>query len=415
MVDFSPTDPQSEMIVSKDKFILFCGGLGSGKSEAMHWKAVKQLIDANNRKTVIGIYSATYDLLRLNNIPRMEQILEEAGIYFNSNKSSHIITTSIGNFIFRSMENPARIIAYETLHAHCDELDTLPTEKASEAWNKIIGRNRQRIKENNSLIVNTTSAYSTPEGFRFCYQKWVKTKSKGYSIISAPTTSNEHLPSDYVDSLYESYPKELAQAYIEGKFVNLTSGSVYNAFNRNKNKSNRLPTEQTLYVGMDFNVARMSAVILIKDQHGYFHAVDELTGIRDTPSMIATLLECYQHHNLIIYPDAASRARKSVNAGVTDLSQLKEYFDVRHTSKNPLIKDRVNCVNNAFEKNKLRINIERCPTLADYLEQQVYTKNGMPDKESGQDDLLDALGYAIHQLMPIIKPISQTQMKGIFR
>jgi hypothetical protein len=52
-----------------------------------------------------------------------------------------------------------------------------------------------------------------------------KVPKKGYEIIQAPTASNPHLPDGYIDSLKDIYPSQLLDAYLEGKFVNLTSGN----------------------------------------------------------------------------------------------------------------------------------------------------------------------------------------------
>jgi hypothetical protein len=69
------------------------------------------------------------------------------------------------------MENPDAIVGYEVADSMVDELDTLPTAKANEVWNKIIARNRQKKPDGtpNSVAVGTT-----PEGFRFVYEKWQK-------------------------------------------------------------------------------------------------------------------------------------------------------------------------------------------------------------------------------------------------
>ena len=58
-------------------------------------------------------------------------------------------------------------------------------------------------------------------------------------------------------------------------------------------------------------------------------------------------------------------------------------------------------VNNAFAKNKLCIDIDRCPELTDALEQQIWLPNGQPDKTTGLDHIVDALGYMVSYLMPV--------------
>jgi hypothetical protein len=98
----------------------------------------------------------------------------------------------------RTMDNPSRIVAYEVADSIADELDTLTVDKARDVWNKIIARNRQK-KPDGSL--NTVGVATTPEGFRFVYERWQKNPAPGYRLIKATTMSNAaNLPDGYIDS-----------------------------------------------------------------------------------------------------------------------------------------------------------------------------------------------------------------------
>ena len=57
------------------------------------------------------------------------------------------------------------------------------------------------------------------------------------------------------------------------------------------------------------------------------------------------------------------------------------------------------------------VNSEKCPELAGNLEQLTYDNNGMPDKTSGLDHLIDAATYPIAFELPIIKPIAAVPFK----
>ena len=71
-----------------------------------------------------------------------------------------------------------------------------------------------------------------------------------------------HLPDGYIDNLRNSYPSNLLSAYLDGEFVNLTAGSVYPEFDRLLNASTEvIRPNETLHIGMDFNVTKMSAII----------------------------------------------------------------------------------------------------------------------------------------------------------
>ncbi len=411
-VTVRPTQPQADFHSLTCKHPAFVGGFGTGKSETM---ANQAFMDASHSSdALIGLYEPTYDLVRLIMAPRIEEKLQQYGIRYKYNKSENIIYSSnnqFGDFVLRTLDNPSRIIGYETYRSHVDEIDTLKEDKALEAWIKIIARNRQTP----SGIVNPfnrVSAYSTPEGFRFLYKYWKKSPKKGYEMIQASTLTNPFLPKDYVDTLKETYPAQLIQAYINGDFVNLTSGGVYTCYDRRLNGTDReVKNGEHLHIGMDFNVGKMSAIIHVKEGRNCY-AVDEILGVLDTPAMISAIKARFPDHRVTIYPDASGDSRKPVDASKTDLSQLRQHFRVVAGKKNPFVKDRVASVQamlcNAKNERRYFINEVKCPETANSLEQQVYDKNGAPDKAHDNDHPNDALGYFIYSQYPIISNRTRT-------
>ncbi|AZS50406.1 terminase [Entomomonas moraniae] len=415
------TKEQAEFFQLQAKYSLFVGGYGSGKTETLANCALRDALSSS--QAIIACYEPTYDLIRLILAPRMEEKLLDFGIRYKYNKTENIIYTSnpqCGDFILRTLENPVRIVGYESYRAHVDEIDTLKKDQANAVWQKIIARNRQSLVDDIGTRLegsfNRVSAYTTPEGFKFAYDTWVKNKKAGYELVRAKTASNPFLPEDYVQSLLDSYPSQLIKAYLDGEFVNLNSGNVYPSFDRKLNHSNAIITKgDTLYVGMDFNRLKMSAVVyVIKDNDPI--AVKEHTGVRDTPDMAKLLCDLYKNngHSVIIYPDASGANSSSKNASESDLSILRQAgLTVRVNSTNPAIMNRINAFNamilNGEGVRNLKVNTNNCPELTEALEQQPYDKNGMPDKSGGLDHVLDAAGYFIAYQYPIVKRQFTTQ------
>lgn len=407
-ISIKATEPQAEFHALTCKYALFVGGYGSGKSETMCNQA---LVDASyDPKAVVALYAPTYDLLKLITIPRLLSKLEEFNIRFSLNKVDNIIIiqeSGFGKLILRSLDRPERIVGYESFRAHIDELDTLPMVKASDAWNKIIARNRQVLRDNPD---NRVCVYTTPEGFMFAYDRWVRNSNELYGRVHASSYSNPFLPEGYIDALRATYPAELAEAYIEGKFVNLSGGNVYSSYNRKAHRSTEtIRPGETLYIGCDFNVTKQAATVFVKREGGQqWHAVAEWTDMYDTPEMIRIFEKHYSKHALVIYPDATGGSRKSVDASVSDIALLQQArYEVRVNNSNPKVKDRIIATNVAFSKGRLYINDVACPTVASALEQQAYDKNGEPDKKSGVDHQNDATTYPIAYEMPIRKPVAQ--------
>lgn len=390
------TDSQSKFVYSKSPFPAFVGGFGSGKTAAGMARLMR--FKRGCPKQDVAYYLPTYPLIEDIAFQRFPAMFERNGIAYKLNQQKAVIETALGRIIFRNMEQPDRIVGYEVAHSIVDELDTLPVDKARSVWNKIIARNRQKaFTLSGKPVANTVGVVTTPEGFRFVYERWVKNEAAGYELIKAKTEENaDNLPDTYIENLRNTYSSSLLAAYLEGEFVNLTSGSIYSAFDRTRHITlDTIERNEPLHIGMDFNVNNMSAVTMVLRQ-GQPRAVDEMVGYRDTPDIIRGIKERYEGHHITIYPDASGASRKSVNASLSDIALLRQAgFTVLANSRNPAVKDRIMAVNLLLEKDELLVNPDRCPTLIESLERQAYNKNGEPDKDGGFDHMNDALGYFI--------------------
>lgn len=408
-IDCALTDPQLDFVLADEKFPAFCGGFGAGKSEALVTRLLLRKL--KYPECDVGYFAPTFDLIRLIAWPRFEAKLDEWGIAYKLHKSDNMLRLATGGaVIFRTLDAPDRIVGFEIGDAGIDELDTLKEEHAQNAWNKVIARCRQKKRDG---APNTAAVATTPEGFRLVYKLWQRDPKPGYRLYRAPTYSNPFLPVEYVEQLRNTYPSQLLAAYLEGEFVNLTSGAVYPEFSRALNHTDAtIEHGEPLHVGVDFNVYNCTAIVgVIRDNRPLILA--ELTGLRDTPAMAKLLVERYksQGHHVTVYPDASGQGHKSVNAALSDLQILKEAgLSICANSVNPAVRDRVAAVNsailNAKGERKLLVNTRACPSVTECLEQQVYDKNGEPDKSAGKDHAPDALGYFVHYRWPIVKPVA---------
>lgn len=410
---FAPA--QRDFVASMQPFPAFVGGYGSGKtaSAIARIMRLKRMCPSQD----VAYYLPTYGLVEDIAFKRFPAMFDRLEVPYKLNKQSAKIQTEIGEIIFRSMDNTDRIVGFEVAHSICDELDTLPIKKAGNVWNKVIARNRQKaFSAAGTPVRNTVAVATTPEGFRFVWERWVKNKAPGYELHRARTMDNAaNLPDGYIENLQNSYPSNLLSAYLDGEFVNLTAGSVYPEFDRALNASNEcVRPGDALHVGMDFNVAHGAAVIHVLRGDNP-HAVAELTDVFDTPAMIGLLKRNFQGHQINIYPDASGQNRKSNNASESDLSLLRAAgFRVCVNGSNPRVRDRVLAVNqliNGAGTRRYRVNPETCPQLVQSLERQAYDKNGEPDKSTGLDHILDAAGYCLVYRWPLAsKPAMSINM-----
>ena len=407
--------PQAAFFNMPKKFRAFVAGYGSGKT----WVGSAAMCSRfwAFPKVNQGYFAPTYPQIRDIFFPTIQEVAREWGlttVLRESNKEVHFYEGRIyrGTTICRSMDKPETIVGFKIGHAMIDELDTMATNKARDAWRKIMAR----LRDNKAGLINGIDVTTTPEGFRFVYNQFVKevrTKpelGRLYGMVQASTFDNaKNLPADYINALMASYPPELIKAYLNGQFVNLTSGSVYNCFDREENSTTAtMRRGEPLHVGMDFNVLKMAAVVYVI-RNGIPYAVDELVDVRDTPTMCGLLRERFEGHPIVIYPDASGQNTSSKDYAKSDLSIIRNAgFKVNVDSTNPAVKDRINATNamllNAQNERRMFVNPYRCPRFTEALEQQAYDKNGAPDKTSGVDHVIDAGTYPIIKLFPIARP-----------
>ena len=427
IVDISLTKGQAAFVTSKAKYPLFCAGYAAGKSHTM---GLCVALDIQHSSTaIIGVYEPYHDLVRTVAWPNVQKWLTEFGISYTLNKQDSVIYTStsgVGDVYFKSMDNVEALVGYETYTSHIDELDTMSADNAEKAFYKIMGRNRQAPKDvpqeyrkwvektQRWECINRISAYTTPEGFKFCYKMWDENsenvrRNPEFKRFKGRTQDNPVVTEDWIQSLKDTYPPAQLKAYMEGEFVNLESSTVYYNFDRQVHQTKRtVQDKETLHIGVDFNVGQTCGIVFVDDPYGNTYIVDEIVKQLDTSALIRTIKARYPFHRVICYPDSSGIQRTAANASTSSITLLKAAgFEVRARKRNPLVKDRVASVIKLIETGRFFINTLKCPEITLCLEQQAYNDKGEPDKNSGVDHTLDGMGYRIFYSFPIHKPITK--------
>ena len=191
------------------------------------------------------------------------------------------------------------------------------------------------------------------------------------------------------------------------------SGRIYYAFDR---KANCQPPESidlsVLYTGWDFNIDPMSVVVAVR-KGDTLYVIDEIRMYSsNTQEAVEEVRSRYPTSKIWAYPDPAARQRKTSAGGNTDVTILQNAgFVVKVPHVHTPVRDRINAVNSRLcdAKGIRHLFIHpKCKYTIEGLERHTYKENSsQPDKDSGYDHMMDALGYMVDFIFPLRKDLGE--------
>lgn len=187
------------------------------------------------------------------------------------------------------------------------------------------------------------------------------------------------------------------------------AGRIYYSFDRKGNVLTVEPVDTSvLHIGIDFNIDPMSAVIAVRLKDTLY-VIDEIRMFSsNTQELVAEITARYPKSKIWAYPDPASRQRKTSAGGSTDLTILQNAgFIVKCPTSHTPVRDRINAVNSRLKDSTGVRHLYISPNskyTIEGLERQTYKEGTtQPDKDSGYDHQMDALGYMVDYMFPVRK------------
>jgi PBSX family phage terminase large subunit len=373
-----------------NRIVLLIGGYGSGKTYIGALKSIQ--MSYINRPIPQMYISPSHQLATKTIIVTLKEICNRAGLdyTYNQQRAEFKIHNWDGTIWFGSGDKPDSLRGPNIASAIIDE----PFIQKREVFEQMIARVRHPEAAKSQIFLT-----GTPEQLNWGFTL-ANNKEMDIGVIQASTLDNPHLPDDYKETLLKSYSKEQIDAYVHGKFVNLTQGRVYHEFDRNKHIQTRNDLQSwDVGCGVDFNVDQLSACI-------FRHTKDEIHVEKEIRLKNAGTYDLVEHLKKIypaikVYPDSSGSARKT-SAPHTDHDIMKMAgFQVLSPRANPPVKDRVNSVNRLLREGRLTVDGSCKYTIMD-LEQNVWRNQQIDTRDPEHGHMLDALGYGCSWLMPIV-------------
>ena len=392
------TKPQSEIFCSPSRFRAVVAGRRFGKTFLSTGEILRAAIGGSNRNCwyVAPTYGAAKEIawdMLIQTIP--EEYIQK------TNETALTIKLINGSVIsLKGAEKPNNLRGRALDFVVLDEF----ADMRPEAWNEVL---RPSLSDRHTEESPTRALFiGTPKGRNHFYDLWASglDGAEGWDSFQYTTLQGGNVPQAEIEQARNDLDERTFNQEYCAEFVTY-SGLIYYAFSRELSVINIDDNNGTLHIGMDFNLDPMSAVICLR--HGQdLLAIDEIVMYgSNTDEMVAEIKDRYPNRHIIIYPDPASRQRKTSAGGRTDLSILQNAgFSVKVKKQHPLVRDRINAVNSRLlsgDGNRHLFVSPKCKQTIKSLERQTYKEGTSIPNKDGTDHMNDALGYLVEYLFPI--------------
>jgi hypothetical protein len=391
------SEPQRQVADDKTRFRVLCTGRRFGKTTL----AIRELcFHARIPNRLVWMICPSYRQAKQIGWIKLKQILKDLRWVARINEAELTIHLKNGSRIcLRGADNKDSLrgvgIDFMVLDECADIEET--------AWTEVLRPTLSDTK-GNALFCGTPKGMNW---FHSLYQRGQDPTDKDWSSYQFTTIEGGFVDDEEIEQAKRDLDAKTFRQEYEATWETY-SGIIYHGFDMRHNISSLTePLDNTiLHIGIDFNLDPMSAVVsYIKDNKIY--VMDEIQiWSSNTDELCEEIHRRYRGKKIFVYPDPASKQRKTSAGGRTDLSILTNAgFLPKMMNRHMAVRDRINSVNAKFcsAMGERGIFIHpKCKNLLNSVAKQTFKEGTvLPDKTQGFDHMNDALGYLVSFLYPI--------------
>lgn len=269
---FNPSDKQQECLASlrDNRFVLYGGARGGGKSYLLRWWLLQSLIEyysvgLTNVRVMLACES--YPVLQDRQISKIN--IEFPRMFGEVKKTQ---TDGLGYFLkeefgggailLRNLDEPSKYMGAEFAAIGIDQIEKVPVE----TFNIIRGSMRW-VGIRKPRMLGTAN----PGGMPWVKQYWIdrvfpkelEDRKDDFSFVQALPSDNEFLDPSYWDEL-NSLPERLRKAWVEGDW-GVFSGQAFPTWDENKHTCEpfEIPEHWVKFRGIDWGSAKPMACLWI--------------------------------------------------------------------------------------------------------------------------------------------------------
>lgn len=403
-MDIQLSDAQSNIFQDNTRFKIVVAGRRFGKSFLSGAEILNAAIgvnkstgERNKGKTVVYV-APTFAMGKQIMFKWLKEFAPKSYIR-KMNESDLMIEFKNDSVVYiKSSENYDSMRGLSLSYVVMDEVADIDIE----AWQLVL-RPALSDQQGGALFIGT------PKGTNWFYDLYLRGKSGDrdtWRSWTYTTLAGGNVPAEEIEEAKKDLsPRDFKQEY-EASFEAL-SNRVVDLFDREKNVKPVFDTGGELLIGIDFNVAPMSAVVGVRvgDELHIFKEYKLMNS--NTRHLMESICSDFEGRDICTFPDPSGKARKtSAVGGETDFTIIRSFgATVIAPNKAPHIADGLNNMNtmmcNGAQQRRIYVD-PSCKQLIKDLDTWVYeeakgdsNKNSRPDKKSGNDHLCDALKYLV--------------------
>ena len=396
------TKPQTNIFDDSTRFRVVVAGRRFGKTFLSTAELLARALTAKDQNVwyVAPTYKAAKEIA-------WEMLISQIPAQYIQRTNETALTISLLNgssIALKGAEKPDNLRGRSLDFVVMDEV----ADMRKEAWFEVI-RPSLSDRQGGALFIGT------PKGRNHFYDLYGKgvDQDDGWSAHQYTTIEGGNVPQGEIEAAKADLDERTFTQEYEAAFVSF-AGIIYYGFKREQSVARHTHDLSVIHVGMDFNIDPMSAVLMTRNGNT-LHVFDEIVMFgSNTDEMADEIRQRYgSQSHVIIYPDPASRQRKTSAGGRTDLSILQNSgFEVRAKTSHSQIRDRINAVNARLcsSDGRRRLYVDpKCKKVIESLERHTYKEGTSQPEKDGFDHMNDALGYAVEYLFPIKKAHNPVQ------
>lgn len=227
---------QEEFFLAKERYVLYGGAKGGGKSFALRWKSILRRIKYPQSRGLI--LRRTYPELVRTHIEKIQR--EIPSHFYKYNQQQHFFTFPNGSIL----EMGACQYESDVLRYAGSEYDDIAIDEATEFTEYQFNILKTTLRTTRKDLKVRMFLASNPLGVGHGWVKrlFIDQKIPDYRFIPASVYDNPFLMEaspEYVEEL-KNLPQELKRAYLEGDW-NIYAGQVFSEFRHNLHVIDSLP------------------------------------------------------------------------------------------------------------------------------------------------------------------------------